>query len=92
MSIHRLTREAYFDTISRPERLESFTVDLGLFRKPFSRTAGGHLYETWDLCSKLIHHVQALGSRYVELGDVAFYSPKPVFSEVFNDAGWYDSP
>jgi len=88
ITIHRLTREAYFDSMERQDRLEAFKIVLGLFQKPFSRPAGSNLWNRWDVCSRLIQHVQALSERYVELGATDFYSPNPELSSLFNDAAW----
>ncbi|KAI0104343.1 hypothetical protein GGR51DRAFT_522349 [Nemania sp. FL0031] len=89
MSIHRLTRDAYFDRINEEQKSAAYAAVLSLLHEPFSRKAGSHLYTRWDTCSKLIQHVHALGDRYLQLGETKFYPPEELMTIVFNDAAWY---
>lgn len=88
ISVHRLIRDAYFDRMSLEQRLQAFSINIGLLKGSFSRKAGRHLYDRWALCSRLIQHVQALGDRYNELEKTTFYSPSDDLTVLITDATW----
>ncbi|KUJ20454.1 uncharacterized protein LY89DRAFT_771365 [Mollisia scopiformis] len=88
ISMHRLIQEAYFDWMSLEDRREAFEGLKDLLQDSFSRTAGRHLYTRWKICSSLIQHVEALVTRYTELGSVEFIVPSESLTYLITNASW----
>ncbi|PVH69154.1 hypothetical protein DL98DRAFT_439632 [Cadophora sp. DSE1049] len=89
LSIHRLTQEAFYCFLSREQKQEAFLVALQLLSHSFpKRLHGRHLYHSWNICSQLIHHVDALQEQYEELKVEGFDTQEPNFAILAADASW----
>ncbi|KAJ3496070.1 hypothetical protein NLG97_g2939 [Lecanicillium saksenae] len=90
LSIHRLTKEAFYYFLSPEQKQEAFLVALQLLSHSFpKRLHGRHLYQSWNICSQLIHHVDALQEQYEELKAEGFDTQEPSFAILSADASWY---
>lgn len=90
ISIHRLIREAYYDHLSEEKRRDTFRVAYLVLCEAFpKRTLRRQMYEVWETCEQLIHHIEATQDRYEELRLTGLNVQDPAFNILLADASWY---
>ncbi|CAK7241120.1 MAG: hypothetical protein STHCBS139747_002578 [Sporothrix thermara] len=68
ISLHRLIHEAYYNYMTDAQRHDAFGVMYRLLCAEFPRrTLRRQMYEVWNKCEMLVHHVEMLQNRYEEL-------------------------
>lgn len=89
ISLHRLVQEAYYYYLSKEQRCETFTVAYRLLCAAFpERELRRHMYEVWDKCEQLIHHIEASQDKYAGLRATGFDVQDPALERMLADATW----
>ncbi|KAK4208503.1 hypothetical protein QBC37DRAFT_431898 [Rhypophila decipiens] len=90
ISLHRLVQEAYF--YHQPEHLrrETFGVAYRVLCEAFpKRELRRQMYEVWETCELLIHHIEAAQDKYELLRPGGFDVQDPTLQIMLADATWF---
>jgi hypothetical protein len=90
ISIHRLIQEAYFYHLSEQERRDTFGVAYRILCEAFpKRIMGRQMYQVWETCEKLIHHIEAVQDKYEELRHTGLNIQEMAWHILLADASWF---
>ncbi|UKZ53095.1 hypothetical protein TrVGV298_006883 [Trichoderma virens] len=90
ISLHRLVQEAYYDYQSDTQRHETFQVIYRLLCEAFpKRELRRQMYQVWDTCELLIHHIEAAQDKYEALRPTGLNVQDAALYTMLADATWF---
>lgn len=90
ISLHRLTQEAYYYHLFEKERHDTFHVAYRILCAAFpKRTLRRQMYEVWETCEMLIHHIETAQEKYEDLRPTGLNVQDVEYHTMLADAAWY---
>ncbi|KAJ5959309.1 Tetratricopeptide-like helical [Penicillium vulpinum] len=92
ISLHRLTQEAYYYHLTEKERHDTFHVAYRILCAAFpKRTLRRQMYEVWETCEMLIHHIETAQDKYEDLRPTGLDVQDLEYHTMLADAAWFCS-
>lgn len=89
ISLHRLVQEAYYYYMDEERQRETVQVAFRVLCAAFPRRElRRQMYEVWELCELLIHHIEATQDKYEDLREAGMSMQDSEVDMMLADATW----